>query len=79
MECGYTGDQIRSVEHASKNMNHWFTVVPCTANNSVLGKDKFWDMVMLQYKLIPKDLPQYYNGCEKNGLQHVLQFKKVGS
>eukprot|EP00957_Ditylum_brightwellii_P142961 10892748-Ditylum_brightwellii.AAC.1 len=62
VESGYTGDQIRSVEHTSKAMNHWLTVVPCTDNNFVLGKDEFQDMMMLQYKLIPKDLLEYCNG-----------------
>eukprot|EP00957_Ditylum_brightwellii_P152064 11578352-Ditylum_brightwellii.AAC.1 len=50
------------MEQAFKCMNHWLTVIPCTANNSVLGKDEFWDMVVLQNKLIPKDLLQHCNG-----------------
>eukprot|EP00957_Ditylum_brightwellii_P139725 10648050-Ditylum_brightwellii.AAC.1 len=47
VESGYTDDQIQSVERASKAMNHWPTVVPNTENNTVLGRDKFWDMVLL--------------------------------
>eukprot|EP00957_Ditylum_brightwellii_P079553 6048888-Ditylum_brightwellii.AAC.1 len=47
VESACTGDQIRSVEQASKSMNHWLTVVPYIVNNCVVGKDAFWDMVML--------------------------------
>eukprot|EP00957_Ditylum_brightwellii_P108978 8312883-Ditylum_brightwellii.AAC.1 len=50
VESVYIGDQIRSVECASMRMNHWLTVVPCTANNSVMGNDELWDMYVLQCK-----------------------------
>eukprot|EP00957_Ditylum_brightwellii_P136116 10380728-Ditylum_brightwellii.AAC.1 len=47
VESGYTGDQIRSMDQASKCMNYWLIVVSCKANNSVLDKDEFQDMVLL--------------------------------
>eukprot|EP00957_Ditylum_brightwellii_P110321 8414272-Ditylum_brightwellii.AAC.1 len=70
VESGYTGDQIESVECFSEALNHWSTVVLHTNNNSVLGNDEFWDMVMLQYKLIPKDLLEY---CDRHRKKHSLQ------
>eukprot|EP00957_Ditylum_brightwellii_P156270 11894185-Ditylum_brightwellii.AAC.1 len=60
-------------------MNHWINVVPCTANNSVLGKDKFRDMIMHQYQITPKDLPTVCDSCgKKHSLHHALQCKKGG-
>eukprot|EP00957_Ditylum_brightwellii_P028497 2151276-Ditylum_brightwellii.AAC.1 len=60
-------------------MNHWLTVVPNTENSTVLGRDEFWDIVLLQYKLIPKDLLEYCNRCgEKHSLQYALQCKIGG-
>eukprot|EP00957_Ditylum_brightwellii_P025147 1903165-Ditylum_brightwellii.AAC.1 len=54
-------------------------VVPNAENNSVLGKDKFCDMVLLGYKIIPKDLLKVCNGCGKcHTLQHALQCKTGG-
>eukprot|EP00957_Ditylum_brightwellii_P129313 9864725-Ditylum_brightwellii.AAC.2 len=36
-------------------------------------------MVLLQYKSIPKDLPEYCDGCrKKHSLQHALQCKTGG-
>eukprot|EP00957_Ditylum_brightwellii_P019144 1442995-Ditylum_brightwellii.AAC.1 len=74
VEEDYTGDQKRGLDHGSKSLNHWISVVPCLANNTVLGKDKFRDMIFYCYRSIPKDLPAICNGCDKrHSLQHVLQ------
>eukprot|EP00957_Ditylum_brightwellii_P053231 4036483-Ditylum_brightwellii.AAC.2 len=35
----YTEDRCRSVERAGKAMNNWLTVVPRTANNTILKKE----------------------------------------
>ena len=60
-------------------MNHWINVVPRTANNSVLGKDEFRDMIMLRYQITPKDLPTVCDGCgKKHSLHHALQCIKGG-
>eukprot|EP00957_Ditylum_brightwellii_P061285 4651132-Ditylum_brightwellii.AAC.1 len=60
-------------------MNHWLTVVPHTDNNSVLRKDMFSDVVMLQYKLIPKDMLEDCDGHrKKHSLQCALQHKTGG-
>eukprot|EP00957_Ditylum_brightwellii_P063225 4799160-Ditylum_brightwellii.AAC.1 len=57
LQQDYTADQVRSVEHAVKCTNHWLHVVPYAANNSVLGRDEFCNMVLLRYQITPNDLP----------------------
>eukprot|EP00957_Ditylum_brightwellii_P058067 4403627-Ditylum_brightwellii.AAC.1 len=80
LQENYTADWVRSVERAGKCMNHWINVVPRTANNLVLGKDKFCDMLMLQYQITPKDLPTICDGCsKKHSLHHALQCIKGGA
>eukprot|EP00957_Ditylum_brightwellii_P032354 2450946-Ditylum_brightwellii.AAC.1 len=60
-------------------MNHWISVVPCTANTSVLSRDKSCDMVLLWYQITSKDLPIVCNGCgKKHNLHPALQCKKGG-
>eukprot|EP00957_Ditylum_brightwellii_P140030 10669629-Ditylum_brightwellii.AAC.1 len=71
-------DQCRSVERSTKYLNQWLNVVPNAKNNSILGKDKFCNMILLQYEIIPKDLPKVCDGCGKcHTLQHALQCKKA--
>eukprot|EP00957_Ditylum_brightwellii_P169673 12914664-Ditylum_brightwellii.AAC.1 len=42
----------------------------------VLGKDEFYGIIMVQYKITPKDLPQTCDVCcKKHSQQHLLQFK----
>eukprot|EP00957_Ditylum_brightwellii_P069695 5292808-Ditylum_brightwellii.AAC.1 len=79
LQQDYIADCVHSVEQAGKCMNHWLNVVPCTANNSILGRNEFWDMVLLRYQITPKDLPTACNDCGKKYiLQHALQCKKGG-
>ena len=65
----YTGNQKQGLDRASKSLNHWISVVPCSANKSVLGKDEFRDMILYCYRITPKDLPAICDGC---GKQHSL-------
>eukprot|EP00957_Ditylum_brightwellii_P102251 7794589-Ditylum_brightwellii.AAC.1 len=65
VEEDYTGNQKQGLEHASKSLNHWISVVPCSANNSVLGKDEFRDMILYCYRITPKDLPAICSSCIK--------------
>eukprot|EP00957_Ditylum_brightwellii_P023859 1799652-Ditylum_brightwellii.AAC.1 len=79
LQARYTADYVHSIKRAGKCMNHWINVVSCTANNSVLGKDKFQDMILLWYQITPKDLPTICNGCgKKHSLHHALQCKRGG-
>eukprot|EP00957_Ditylum_brightwellii_P025867 1956998-Ditylum_brightwellii.AAC.1 len=79
LQSEYTANRVRSVERAGNCMNHWINVVPHAANNSVLGKDKFHDMVMLRYQITSKDLPTICDGCDKkHSLRHALQCIKGG-
>eukprot|EP00957_Ditylum_brightwellii_P141844 10806972-Ditylum_brightwellii.AAC.1 len=48
VESVFTPDQCCGVERSTKCLNQWLTVVPNAENNSVLGKDKFRDMVLLR-------------------------------
>eukprot|EP00957_Ditylum_brightwellii_P112791 8598952-Ditylum_brightwellii.AAC.1 len=41
LKAEYMADPVCSLDRACKCMNHWINMVPCTANNSFLGKDKF--------------------------------------
>eukprot|EP00957_Ditylum_brightwellii_P159193 12116396-Ditylum_brightwellii.AAC.1 len=43
IETFYTEDCCCSVGRAGKNMNNWLTVVPHTANNTILNKEEFRD------------------------------------
>eukprot|EP00957_Ditylum_brightwellii_P161107 12266482-Ditylum_brightwellii.AAC.1 len=61
LKAEYMADHVCSMDRAGKCMNHWINMVPCTANNSVLGKDKFCGMIMHQYQITPKDLPTICN------------------
>eukprot|EP00957_Ditylum_brightwellii_P094362 7184884-Ditylum_brightwellii.AAC.1 len=79
VEQFYTVDQCSGVERSTLCLNQWLTVVPNVANNSILGKDKFRDIVLLWYKIVPKDLPKVCDGCDKqHTFQHTLQCKKGG-
>eukprot|EP00957_Ditylum_brightwellii_P124774 9510951-Ditylum_brightwellii.AAC.1 len=79
VEDDYTSNQKQGLDRASKSLNHWISVVPCSANNSVLGKDEFRDMILYCYRTTPKDLPEIGNGCGKQySLQHALQCKTGG-
>eukprot|EP00957_Ditylum_brightwellii_P019622 1480475-Ditylum_brightwellii.AAC.2 len=79
VEEDYTSNQVQGLDRASKSLNHWILVVPCLANNSILGKDGFRDMIMYCYRITPKDLPAICGGCDKqHSLQHALQ-RKSGS
>eukprot|EP00957_Ditylum_brightwellii_P028665 2165478-Ditylum_brightwellii.AAC.1 len=79
VESVFMPGQCQGIERSTKCLNQWFTVVPNAKNNSVLGKDKFHDMVLLRYKIIPKDLPKVCDGCGKrHTLQHALHCK-IGS
>eukprot|EP00957_Ditylum_brightwellii_P010675 808300-Ditylum_brightwellii.AAC.1 len=72
-------NQCHGVERPMLCLNQWLTVIPNVANNSILVKDEFWDMVLLWYKIVPKDLPKVCDGCGKfHSLQHALQCKKGG-
>eukprot|EP00957_Ditylum_brightwellii_P153811 11707301-Ditylum_brightwellii.AAC.1 len=53
----YTEDQCHSMERARKVMNNWLTVVPRTANYSVLNKEEFRDQVLMRYLMAPNGLP----------------------
>jgi hypothetical protein len=76
VEEDYTGNQKQGLDRASKSLNHWISVVPCSANKSVLGKDEFRDMILYCYRITPKDLPEICDGCGKqHSLQHALQCK----
>eukprot|EP00957_Ditylum_brightwellii_P182314 13889192-Ditylum_brightwellii.AAC.1 len=75
----YTPDQYHDVERSTKYLNQWLTVVPNAVDNSVLGKDKFCNTILLQYKIVPKELPKGCDGCGKcHTLQHALQCKVGG-
>eukprot|EP00957_Ditylum_brightwellii_P058820 4459498-Ditylum_brightwellii.AAC.2 len=79
VEEEYIGNQKQGLDCVSKSLNHWISVVPCMANNTVLGKDEFRDIISYRYKITPKDLPAICNGCGKqHSLQHVLQCKSDG-
>eukprot|EP00957_Ditylum_brightwellii_P054895 4160920-Ditylum_brightwellii.AAC.1 len=79
VESVFISDQCCGVERSTKCFNQWLTVVPDAENNLVLGKGKFCNMVLLQYNIIPKDLPKVCNGCGKrHTLQHALQCKTGG-
>eukprot|EP00957_Ditylum_brightwellii_P177716 13537558-Ditylum_brightwellii.AAC.1 len=58
VESVFTPDQCCGMERSTKCLNQWLTVVPNSDNNLVLGKDKFSNMVLLQHKILPKDLPK---------------------
>eukprot|EP00957_Ditylum_brightwellii_P112129 8549447-Ditylum_brightwellii.AAC.1 len=73
VESVFTPDQCRGVKRSTKCLNQWLTVAPNTENNSILGKDKFCNMVLLQYKIILKDLPKVCDGC---GKRHTLKDKE---
>eukprot|EP00957_Ditylum_brightwellii_P056868 4311209-Ditylum_brightwellii.AAC.1 len=54
-------------------------VVPNAANNPILEKDEFCNMILLWYKIVPKDLRKICNGYSKyHFLQHALQCKIGG-
>eukprot|EP00957_Ditylum_brightwellii_P032964 2499687-Ditylum_brightwellii.AAC.1 len=45
-------------------MNNWLTIVPLTANNSVLNKEESRDQVLMRYIITPNSLPT----CKIGGL-----------
>eukprot|EP00957_Ditylum_brightwellii_P019193 1447387-Ditylum_brightwellii.AAC.1 len=45
-EDEYTGNQKQGFNRASTSLNHWISVVPCMANNTMFGKDEFRDMIL---------------------------------
>eukprot|EP00957_Ditylum_brightwellii_P079271 6028207-Ditylum_brightwellii.AAC.2 len=63
VEEHYTGNQKQCINQVAKCLDHWTSVTPHTPNKYVLVKDKFQDMILLQYNIIPKDLLQSCNGC----------------
>eukprot|EP00957_Ditylum_brightwellii_P074452 5657001-Ditylum_brightwellii.AAC.1 len=76
VEENNTGNQKQGLDCASKSLNLWISVLPCLANNSMLGKDEFKDMIIYCYRITPKDLPAICNGCGKqHSLQHAMQCK----
>eukprot|EP00957_Ditylum_brightwellii_P001658 128344-Ditylum_brightwellii.AAC.1 len=59
VESEFTPDQCHGVERSTKCPNQWLMVVLNAANNSILGRDKFHDMILLR----------------RHTLQHALQCK----
>eukprot|EP00957_Ditylum_brightwellii_P089099 6784846-Ditylum_brightwellii.AAC.1 len=53
IETFYTEDCCCSVEMAGKAMNNWLTVVPPTANNTILSKEEFRDQELMRYLITP--------------------------
>eukprot|EP00957_Ditylum_brightwellii_P012644 955597-Ditylum_brightwellii.AAC.1 len=69
------GGRLEGKRENEDEYKWWLTAVPNVANDSILGKAKFWDMVLLKYKIVPKDLPR----CGKcHTLQHSLQCNQNG-
>eukprot|EP00957_Ditylum_brightwellii_P059495 4517121-Ditylum_brightwellii.AAC.1 len=58
VELVFMLDQCRGVKRSTKCLNQWLTLVPNAKNNSALEKDESCNMVLLQCKNIPKDLPK---------------------
>eukprot|EP00957_Ditylum_brightwellii_P196853 14998257-Ditylum_brightwellii.AAC.1 len=63
VELVFTPDQCQGVERSTKCLNQWLTVVPNAKNNSILGKDEFRDMVLLQYNVYPRTSPSLITAC----------------
>eukprot|EP00957_Ditylum_brightwellii_P010389 785768-Ditylum_brightwellii.AAC.1 len=59
-------------------MNNWLTVVPHTANNSVLNKEEFRDQVLVRYFITPQGLPTICACGKCHTLNHALQCKVGG-
>eukprot|EP00957_Ditylum_brightwellii_P165919 12633097-Ditylum_brightwellii.AAC.1 len=56
-------------------MSNWLTVVPCTANNSVLNKEEFRDQVLMRCLITPNGLPTVCACGKCHTLNHALQCK----
>eukprot|EP00957_Ditylum_brightwellii_P044471 3373803-Ditylum_brightwellii.AAC.1 len=59
-------------------MNNWLTVVPRTANNTILNREEFRDQVLMRYLITPKGLPTICACGKCNTLNHALQSKIGG-